>query len=243
MKIFSRFVLAGACFCFPFIAGQDAFSQQLKGQYAPPPVVAEEEALDLYIPRVFSSQVKGVSQAEKLDASYYDLTVALQGFAGIDGTYKERLIELIKPYKFQITRRGSEFKKDLDNAMKASKENYGKMNLLTQQFEEHFNSQVSLFSPEDRKIIETVGQQAIQDFKNRAKKYFYSQADFLKKYNNLVVFILDQGGSYYYDSQSKGIAFYRAGSYKYFKKVVDSLDRVNSEQAELLRSMTPGPPL
>ncbi len=167
----------------------------------------------------------------------------MKEFAAIDDTYKERLVELIKPYKFQITRRGSEFKADLDSAVKGSRDNYEKMNLLIQQFEESFGSQISLFPTEDRKILQALGQQAIEGFRSKAKKYFRSQAEFLKKYNSLIVFILDQGGSYYYDSQSKSIAFYEAGSYKYFKKVVDQLGRINIEQGELLGSMTPGPPL
>ena len=243
MKIFSRFVLAGACFCFPFIAGQDAFSQQLKGQYNPQPKVVEEETLDPVVPRVFSSQVSDVQKAEKLDQALYSLTLVLNGFVEVDATYKERLFELLQPYKFQVTRRGQEFRKDIASAKKTVKESYDSLNNYVEQYRVNLKAELENFKPEDRKIIEQISEEALKSYLVQANKYFDLQARFIKTYQKLVTFILKNSGGYYHTEGSKVISFYDPGIAESYAKLFDTLTKINFNQVQLVRDMQSGPSL
>jgi len=236
MKNFTRFILSGACFCAPLIVAEPALAQQLKGQYSPAPKVAEEETLDVVVPRIFSSQVVNVKAGEKLDADYYNLSVLLEGFAEIDRSYKEALFELLQPHYFQVTRRAAEFRKDLETANNSLKENHKKIQDAIESFVKSYDVEAEKFSPQDKEILASMKDKAIKGFKDKSEAYFQRQAKFLKVYSALVRFILKNGGSYYYDSASKGVAFYQAGHYKYFGKLVDQLNELDYQQAQILKT-------
>lgn len=236
MKSFSRFVLSAACLCAPFVAAKPALSQQLKGQYNPPPKVAEEEALDPVVPRVFSSQLVNVKAGEKLDADYYNLSLLLEGFAEIDRSYKGALFELIQPHHFQVTRRATEFRRDLETANNSLKENYKRTQDAIEGFAKTYDMEVEKFSSQDKDVLASMKDKAIKSFKDKSEAYFQRQAKFLKIYSNLVRFILKNGGSYYYDSGSKGVAFYQAGHAEYFAKLVDQLRELDYQQAQILKT-------
>lgn len=242
MKFLYRFVFAVSCFCVPFSMGHSAFAQ-IKGQYTPKPQIAEEETLDPVVPRIFSSQVAEAKKAEKLDARLYSLSVLLFGFADIDNTYKERLFELLEPFKFEVTRRSTEFRRDLNNAKDAVTENYTKMNEYIDTYQTDFKTSLDGFSPEDRAIIEKVAESAHKDFILKSNKYFDLQAKFLKTYQKLVTFILERGGSYYYSSEYKNLSFYDASVRGMYAKLYDELKKINYEQTQLIKDMRAGAPI
>lgn len=243
MKNFSRFILAGACFCVPLLSTQPVFSQQVKGQYTPAPKVAEEEKLDPVIPRVFSSQVTDVKSAEKLDEKLYSLTVVLRGFAEVDATYRERLFELVQPVHFQITRRGREFRKDIVSAKKAVNDNYKSLNKYVEQYNVDMKIALEGFDSADKAIIEKVSAEALKSYLLEANKYFDMQAQFVRTYQKLVNFILDKNGGYYYGGDTKTLSFYDAGDAQAFAKLYDTLKKIEYDQVRLIRDMQAGPPL
>ncbi len=243
MKNFTRFILSGACFCAPLIVAEAALAQQLKGQYSPAPKVAEEETLDVVVPRVFSSQVIDVKRAEELDQKFYSLTVVLKGYADIDATYKDRLFELLEPVHFQVTRRGKEFRKDIANAKKAVNENYKNLNKYVEQYRVDLKAALADFKPEDKSIIEKVSDEALKNYLVEANKYFDLQAQFIRTYQKLVTFLLDRNGGYYYSADDKSLSFYDAGDVQVYAKLYDTLKKINYEQVHLVRDMQSGPPL
>ncbi len=211
-------------------------AQTVVGRYVP----AKQEAKkndegDVVVPRVFSSKVSDVEKAEKLDRLYYNLSVNLNDFAAIDDTFKSELIELIKPYKFKITRRGGEFKKTLSDAMKTLNDNYKKMITIIKEVDEESKPLRDSFVGEDKDIIAKAWKENIKLFKKRAYRYFKLQNDFLNTYSALVRFILDQGGKYAYDSKTKGVVFFNMGSYTYYGKTVDKLAKIARAQKLVLR--------
>lgn len=222
---------------FAFFSPNICFGQAV-GQYAPrtAPVEDKQEA---FIPRVFSSKLTAGKQAEALDFLYYDLSKALGRFSQIDMSHKEKLIELIEPYKFQLTRRASEFKSDLDAAMKSLNSNYKSMDALIVRANEDFSKLITAFPEDQQKIAKGLWDENVKKFKEQSDVYFKQQHNFLNTYNKLVRFILDQSGGYFYDSATKRVAFYRAGVYQTFGRSVDELNKINHQQKILIRELLP----
>lgn len=243
MKKSPRFLFCLSVLCVTALLSPPSWAQQQKGQYVPAPVTPPEEGLPPTVPRVFSSQVSSVKQAEKLDIKYHDLTIVLNGYAEIDSGYRQRMMELIEPFKFQITRRKEEFTKDIDDAKRALKDHYKKTKTLIESFENDLNEQAKLYTEAERETIKSVGKQAIESFERKSSEYFKLQAKFIKTYGQLIRFILSNGGGYYYDSGRKDVAFYNAGHYNTFGKMVDDLNKINFDQVQIIKSFAAGPPL
>lgn len=242
MKKTSRFLFCLSILCVSAIASQASWAQ-VKGQYVPKQEKPEEDTLPATVPRVFSSQVGSVKQAEKLDLKYYDLTVSLAGFSEVDQSYRASLMEQMEPFKFQVTRRKEEFTKGMDDAKAAVKDNYKKMKALIEAFETQIDEELLFYPEGERKTIEQAGEQAVKSFKKKSDEYFKLQARFIKTYDRLVRFILSNGGAYYYDSASKRLSFYNAGQYNTFGNMVDELNKISFDQNLLIKSFAAGPPL
>ncbi|MCB1591290.1 MAG: hypothetical protein KDI90_02440 [Alphaproteobacteria bacterium] len=242
MKKLGRFLFCLSVLCASVSIGAPAWAQ-IKGQYNPQPPAPEEETLPPTVPRVFSSKVGNVKKAEKLDIKLYDVTTVFIGYTEMDVDYRKQMYDLIEPFKFQVTRRKEEFKKDIDNAKKTLKDNYKRTQTLIDNFERDYTESVKTFSPDDQKILEQTGKQAIDSLRKKSTEYFRLQADFIKTYTQLVGFILSNGGGYYYDSGRKAVAFYQGGHYTSFSKMVDRLNLISFNQSQLLKSFQNGPPL
>lgn len=243
MKKTTRFLFCLSVLCVSALISPPSWAQQAKGQYVPTPEAPPEEGLPPTVPRVFSSQVSSVKQAEQLDIKYHDLSIVLNGYAEIDAGYRERMVELIEPFKFQITRRKEEFTKDIEDAKRALKENYKKNQTLIENFEKDLNEQAKFYTEAERETIKKTGKHAIESFENKSGEYFKLQAKFIKTYSQLIRFILANGGSYYYDSGRKAVAFYNPGEANTFVKMVDELNMINFNQKQIMKSFTAGPPL
>lgn len=243
MKKSSRFLLCLSVLCVTALLSPPSWAQQQKGQYVPAPVTPPEEGLPPTVPRIFSSKVTSVRQAEKLDLKYHDLTIVLNGYAELDASYRQRMFEQIQPFKFQVTRRKEEFSKDIEDAKRALKDNYKKTKSLIEGFQKELDEQSKFYTEAERETIRATGEQAIKSFEKKSGEYFKLQANFIKTYSQLVRFILANGGSYYYDSGRKGVAFYNPGHYNTFVKYVDDLKKIDFDQAQLIKSFAAGPPL
>lgn len=243
MKKSSRFLFCLSVLCVTALLSPPSWAQQQKGQYVPAPVTPPEEGLPPTVPRVFSSQVGSVKQAEKLDLKHYELTTMLNGFAETDYAYRGRLMAHLEPFKFQVTRRKEEFAKDMKDAKRGLEDNYKKYKAALADFEKFLGEQQKIFPAAEGETIKKAGEQALKTYKDKSEEYFKLQAKFIKTYGQLVRFILAHGGSYYYDSGRKAVAFYNAGEANTFVKLVDDLNRINFNQRQIIKSFSAGPPL
>lgn len=243
MKKTTRFLFCLSVLCVSALISPPSWAQPAKGQYVPAPVTPPEEGLPPTVPRVFSSQVSSVKQAEKLDLKYYTLTTMLNGFAETDHSYRARLMEQLEPFKFQVTRRKEEFAKDIKDAKSALEDNYKKYKTAVADFEKDLGEQQKTFPAADQDALKKAGAQALKTYKGKSEEYFKLQAKFIKTYSQLVRFILSHGGSYYYDSGRKAVAFYNAGEANTFVKMYDELNMINFNQKQIMKTFTAGPPL
>lgn len=216
---------------------------QVKGQYTPKPQKPEETELPPTVPRVFSSKVTSPKMAEKLDLKYYDLITVLNGYAEADLSYRVRLMELMEPYKFQITRRKEEFEKDIIQAKNTLKDNYKNIQALIADFDKDFSQISKGFSKPDQKALNLAHKAAVGTFERKSKEYFDLQADFIKNYSHLVRFILENGGGYYFEEARQSVMFYNAGHYNTFGKYIDKLNKIGFAQGQIIKSFDAGPPL
>lgn len=183
----------------------------------------EEAAKPVYAPRVFSSRLTEEKPAQALDRLYYTLSVALRGYALVDATHQERLMELMEPYRFETTRYPAEFKPDMDDAMEDLNKNYKKMQEEIAKADKAFAAIRSDFSPENREAVDTLWEEQKKVFADRSNAYFSLQHDFLLTYKGLVDFILKRPGTYYYNTGTRKMTFNNIGAYRYFGKSVDNL--------------------
>lgn len=200
---------------------------------------AEEDKAAKPIPKVFSSEVGSTAQAAKLDEIYNGLFVSLWNNAITDFTYQKRLSSLVEPQKFEYTRYSKEFEGDLKSAMESLNNNYKQSRIDINKANAYYEEMRDGIREEDIETLDALWETKIEEFKDLSNTYFQYQNKYLNTYKDLVTFILKQGGSYYYQSGSRGVAFYKFGSYKYFGKSIDTLNKTSYEQMKLLRDNAP----
>ncbi len=190
-------------------------------------------------PRIFSSKLESVAQAEKLDRLYDNLLASLWMYAGTDFHYQNKLYAHIQPEKFQNTRYSKEFTVDMNAAMDNLNKNYAKMTSDIKNAQEKYIEIKEGIKMVDHEILDKLWDEKINAFKNVSEEYFRMQGTFLNTYKGLVAFILKQSGSYYYKATEKRVYFYKFGGYKLFGQYIDKLNMTRFEQKQLLKTMPP----
>lgn len=216
-----------------------AYAQGVPDFYkAPAPL---EELDQRPIPRIFSSQMSEDEPAAlRLDEIYFNLNKALWEYARVDFIHQENLMELMKPYKFQLSRYGAEFRGGLKKAMEDLNANYSNMKKSIDEAEEKYQVIRKSFSEERVKEVDVMWLQQKSVFIERSDKYFKLQSKFLKAYKKLVQFVIDQGGNYYYNPSTGKITFYGVGAYTYFAKALETFSKITREQQTILEDSTYG---
>lgn len=190
------------------------------------------------IPKIFSSRVSSVEQAEKLDALHHNLEVSLWNFGVTDLIYQRELYALLEPERFKITRYTAEFEQPLMKAMNNLNANYKTMDAEIEKADIEFQTLRIGMLEEDLETIDVLWSQRLEEFKARSMRYFKMQNDFLNTYKSMVNFILEQGGSYAFNGID-GIRFYKAGGYQFFSRTLDRLRQTTFNQRTFLRSNAP----
>jgi uncharacterized membrane protein len=190
------------------------------------------------VPRVFSSRLENVTLAENLDKTYADLQKYLWLIYQSDKTRQEILLELLVAEKFQYTRRMAEFKKPLDEAMMDLNKNSKRMRQQIADADAAFQDMKGSFQGEERKASELWAKKK-KEFEEFSEKYLQSQGKFLNTYFKLVSFIMADAGSYYYDGQTRRVAFYNVEGYTFFANKIDELNKIVYNQKTLLRDIRP----
>lgn len=144
-------------------------------------------------------------------------------------------MDLVEPYRFQVTRIRSEFSGKLENSMADLNANYKKMLAEIDAAQQQYETVRKSFSGEQLKLLEQLWATKKEDFIQKVKQYFGQQNKYLNTYNSLVNFLLEQGGRYYYDSSSQRITFYQIGAYNYFATTIEDLSKINRAQQNLLK--------
>lgn len=191
------------------------------------------------VPRVFSSKVKSVDQAEKLDQSLNALYVSLWNFAGTDFIYQRKLYDLLKFERFKLTRYPAEFEGVSAEALDNLNENYSKIQAEIVTADILYDEIQPGILEEDKEMLAELWEQEMETFKNHSDLYFKMQHRYLKTYATMVRFILKQGGTYYYDASSRSLRFYQNSTKQFFGKTYDRLRQISFEQRKHLRTRTP----
>lgn len=220
------------------VLSHNAHAQQYQGDISSKKKKYEDKAAKP-VPKVFSSQVTSVQEAEKLDKLYDELYVGLWNFAVTDFSYQKKFYDLVQPARFETTRYSKEFSVPLKDAIENLNQNYKSM----QRDIEDANAQYEVIKEgilaSDYEILDTLWAEKIEIYRMKAREYFEMQHKFLKTYRSLVAFIIKQGGSYYYDSTEGRVKFYDFAGYKYFGQSIDKLRRITFEQKQMLRANAP----
>ncbi|MGH1375309.1 MAG: hypothetical protein ACRBCK_03080 [Alphaproteobacteria bacterium] len=236
MKVIKYLFLPCICLLFSVSTFDAAFAQSYRGAYTSAVPKQKDENP---IPKVFSSQVTSVIQAEKLDILYDELLVSLRQFAATDFIYQAKLSDLISAEKFQYTRYSKEFSSDLNAGMKNLNKNY---NTLLAEIQDANNRYIIIkegIRSIDHSTLDPLWEKKIEEFRQAADHHFKLQGRFLNTYKSLIDFILKQGGSYYYKSDDNRVYFYKFGGYKFFGKSIDTLTRISYEQRKNLKENAP----
>ncbi len=238
-KIFKIAIIATIIFTFTY-APHSSEAQSYKGDYSNKP--AQSKKIDEAappIPKIFSSKVSSVTQAEKLDVIYNDLLISLWLYASTDFTYQKALFSNMAAERFQLTRYKKEFSGDLRNAMNNLNKNSKGMAKDIDSAQEKYIKIRETIRLSEQEELEVLWDKKIEELKKDSKSYFKMQHRFLNFYNSLVNFILKQGGSYYYDSKDQQVKFYQYAGYKFFGGTIDKLRKLTYEQITLLKTHTP----
>ncbi|MGH1402721.1 MAG: hypothetical protein ACRBDL_00605 [Alphaproteobacteria bacterium] len=237
-NISSFLLLSGA-----LLASSVSFAQGYHGSYTPTsPQKEYDDLVQRPIPRIFSSRINEEKQGQVLDSLYNDLFVSLWLYAGTDINYQSRLYDLVMPEKFQLTRYSKEFKGDMNESMNNLNQNFKRMMDDIAHTQLQYEDILAELSQEDQDILAPLWDKKIEEFRSDAEHYFKLQGKFLKIYHALVTFILKQGGSYYYDSTTQKVTFYKFGGYKYYGQSIDNLRQISHKQKILLKENTPANP-
>ncbi len=221
------------------IVPNTSYAQQYTGDFSKPAEKTKQERYELPIPRIFSTDAVGVKQAEKLDRIYDNLFVSLWNYSSTDFIHQQTLMTLMENEKFRTTRYAQEFTPHMDDALDNLNENYkSMMNDIAYAREQYSEIREGLRMADEKKI-EPLWNEKLVAFEKTAKTYFKMQHDFLNTYRNLVGFVLKQGGSYYYKNDTKGVYFYKFGSYHYFGKAIDKLRKISYDQRQFLKANPP----
>ena len=235
--IFVYFAVLIAVASFPTNASAQKYLGDLPRGGEKPEVQKDKAAKP--VTKVFSSKVMSTTQAEKLDVLYNNLSVSLWNYAITDFRYQKKLFSLMESKRFKTTRYSKEFSRDLDAALKNLNKNHSDlMSEITKAEDEYVFVREAIRSI-DYEILDPLWRKKMDEFETRANTYFKMQHAFLKTYRNLVAFILKQGGSYYYKTDTQRVHFYRFEGYKFFGKSLDRLNKISYEQRKFLRENPP----
>ncbi len=221
--------------CLPY----GAHAQQYTGDFSRAPQTPKKEQYLSPVPRIFSSDVTSIKQAEKLDVLYDNLLMSLWNYAQTDFIHQRSLMEHMKPQKFQLTRYAKEFSPDMNDAMHNLNTNYKKMMGEIQDAKDAYAKISENLRMADQKKVAPIWDEKITQLEDDVVSYFKMQHSFLNTYRNLVGFVLKQGGSYYYKQDTQGVYFYKFGSYHFFGKSIDKLKKINYDQKQFLRTRPP----
>ena len=239
-KLFKIFLIPALIFSSVALIPNTVRAQgYYKGMYVEKDKTKKEDKAKRPVPKVFSSKVSSVEQAEKLDKIYNDLFVSLWLYANTDFIYQKKLSTHIQPKKFKLTRYSKEFSGDLKDAMKNINDNYKNMMSDIEKAKEEYSKIKEGLRLGDQDIIEELWNEKISSFEDKAKTYFRMQYEFLKTYRNLVHFILKEGGGYYYNTQANELRFYKLDTYQIYVRLIDKLKKISFEQTKLLKSYPP----
>ncbi len=233
-KILKIIIIAGLSFSFISTAN----AQGYKGGYSQEKKQKKDKAAKP-VPRIFSSKLVSATQAEKLDVLYDNLIISLWIYAGTDFLYQKKLYSHIKPEKFQNTRYSKEFTGDMNAAMENLNKNYANMTSNFQKAQEKYKEIKEGIKMADHEILEKLWDEKISELQEISDSYFKMQGKFLNTYNNLVEFILKQGGSYYYKASDERVYFYKFSGYKLYGQMIDKLNMIRFKQRKLLRKIPP----
>lgn len=238
MVSMKRFFVFTLLFVFAFTG----YSTQSFAQYRGSLQFQDEKKEDKAarpVPRVFSSKVNSVDQAEKLDRILNNLYVSLWNFAGTDFIYQRKLYSLMDFERFKLTRYPAEFDGVVADALQNMNENYTKLQneIVTAQLTYEDTREGIIES--DIETLDPLWADEIAKFEKHAEGFFKMQHTYLKTYNVLVKFILKQGGGYYYDASSHSLKFFQNSVGQFFAKKYDKLRQTSFDQRKLLRSHPP----
>ncbi|MDH5722491.1 MAG: hypothetical protein OEY94_04105 [Alphaproteobacteria bacterium] len=220
------------------MASSRVFAQEYLGDLTVKKEEKKEERIKP-VPKTFSSHLRSINQAEKLDVEYYNLYVLLWNFAQVNYNHQGKLMAHMEAEKFRYTRYPAEFTKDLEDAMKALNEHYKQTQEALEKAETNYKIIREGIMPDEHETLDELWKEKIDEFESRSKVYFKSQHTFLITYKNLVEYIITQGGSYYYDSNKQGVSFYDVTGYTYFAKSIDTMAKISFDQKEYLRKIAP----
>ncbi len=238
-KIFKIIVIASFFLSFIF-APSSADAQGYKGGYSQEKKQGKSKDMAAKpIPKIFSSKVTSTYQVEKLDKLYDNLLASLWVYASTDFVYQKKLSAHIKPERFKTTRYSKEFTGDMKAAMDNLNQNYAKMASNIENAQKKYIEIKQGIEISDHEILEKLWNEKISEFQEKSNRYFKMQGKFLNTYKELVGFILNQGGSYYYKSAEREVYFYKFGGYKLYGQYVDKLNMTSFEQKKLLKTMQP----
>lgn len=208
------------------------------GMTAAPVDDPEEEELPDPARRIFSSQLKNVAAAEKLDRIYHTGEVFLLDISEVHFVHQRNLIAQMEGQKFKITRRLSEFKPLLDRAMEdlnADSKDWrafvADMNTKAQALKGEFG--------EEGDAAMALWAQNLTELEAFARAYLQSQNRYLNIYNDLVQYILQKSGRYYFDSDTGRLAFYNVDEYTIVAENIDRLTRITFNQQQTLKKIKP----
>ncbi len=219
---------------------QLAVAQSYKGDYSSTPSqIEKKDEAAAPVPKVFSSKIGSVEQAEKLDVIYNDLLISLWIYASTDFVYQNSLLENMESNRFQLTRYKKEFSGDLQKSIENLNKNYKNMMNDIEVAQEKYLDIKEMIRNADHKALDKLWDDKISKFKLDSKRYFKMQYKFINFYNSLVNFILKQGGSYYFDSDKQQVIFYNFGGYKFFGQSIDKLNQIHYMQVKLLKTYKP----
>ncbi len=237
-NISSFLVLSGV-----LLAPSLSFAQGYHGSYTPTsPQKEYDDLVQRPIPKVFSSHINDERQGQILDSLYNDLFVSLWLYAGTDINYQVKLYDLVMPERFELTRYSKEFKGDMNDSMNNLNKNFKRMMDDIAHTQSQYEDIKAGLSETDQEILAPIWEENFGKFRNNAERYFKLQGKFLKVYHSLVTFVLKQGGSYYYDSTTQKVTFYKFGGYKFYGQSIDNLRKISHEQRVLLKDNAPANP-
>ncbi len=212
---------------------------QYRGAY---PGNQEEKQVDKAtkpVPKIFSSQVASVTEAQKLDILYQNLYVSLWNYAATDLLYQKKLSNLIKPERFKLTRYAQEFDGDMNNAMNNLNTNYKKLMSDIEDAQAQYQSIRDGIRSADYSTLDPLWEEKMNEFKDQSKEYFSYQNNYLQTYRKLIEFIIEEGGGYYYKPNEGRFYFYKTGTMRYYANMVDRLAQLNYKQKMFLSKYAP----
>lgn len=224
-----------------FVVSLSCFSSTSYAQFLGSLETQQEESDPSAAPvaKIFSSKVVSVIEARKLDVIYDELKVSLWNLASTDFAHQSKLNEIIEPQRFKLTRYAAEFDNDLNAALKVLNEQSAAMKNEIKHANDQYQKIRDGVISNDYEILDALWAEKIKSFEALSERYFKMQFAYLKVYKNLVKFILQEAGSYYYNTAASRVDFYDVAAYQYYVKSLDRMNKISYEQRKLLRSDPP----